>query len=769
MNLILRMTVLLSAACILVGELPDVAVAASASNLPAMTPPGLESAATTLPSSPTVRPTAPGLLPPPVIARPAPPKEPPLLPRVSPALGPHDLALLGAIPYPSGKKIAVFDARRLSVIDIATGLPLRWTDLDKIESVALTPDGRKLLVGQAGGLAIIDEATLAVERIITDAADAIRVAPFADSKRVAVLSAGREAAVFDIASGQRLTSVPFDAPITAMQVMSDGRRIALGGDGGAIRVLDAASGKVMMDILPEVGQPQIAAFSLDGRFAVLAERRGSESPEAPTAFVRRLDPRAKPEPFVLELADKTPAPAPSAPFIQGPGGEVLAFEGGGLRVWDLARLRPGRALNLPDQTITAAAFARDGRRVATASPSGLVAIWDLTTDAPPRTLRPTLRRFGPTALSADGLYLASAASDRPEVLIWNLATGRPILMKAETGAPVVGVGYVGPLRRFYALGRNGTLVLADAATGDVIMKTETGIGEAVRAVVCPQGRSIAVLTRDERLILLDAATGTEVPLDAGPTPIRALGFSADGRTLAAASPKEVGFWNIETHRLAWTVESKPGVETIAFSATEPLTLVAGGQGRFWRLSVANGTPSGAIALPRLAELIDLPGEGLHATTLSDGRRLAKWDLDGRVQKTFEGQAFGSGAPVVSADGRRLATVDPSGVVTVYDRASLAPIVSFASSPPKSPDGIGEWATVTPEGFFAASRKGGELFALVRGDTPVRLDRFTSRMLRPELVRAKLAGDVDGAVKRAAAGLELDKLFAAATGIFDGEQ
>jgi hypothetical protein len=66
---------------------------------------------------------------------------------------------------------------------------------------------------------------------------------------------------------------------------------------------------------------------------------------------------------------------------------------------------------------------------------------------------------------------------------------------------------------------------------------------------------------------------------------------------------------------------------------------------------------------------------------------------------------------------------------------------------------GEWLAVTPEGFFDASAKGADMLTIVRGLEVFSIEPFRQVLLRPDLVREKLAGDPDGKVREAVATLE----------------
>lgn len=129
-----------------------------------------------------------------------------------------------------------------------------------------------------------------------------------------------------------------------------------------------------------------------------------------------------------------------------------------------------------------------------------------------------------------------------------------------------------------------------------------------------------------------------------------------------------------------------------------------------RMFAEAGTPDHADALARL------PGGGLGAVALAQGR----------IGILSEGV----------------------GLHRAYDLASGALLVQFLATPD------GDWLMLTPEGFFAASANGARLVSVSTGVAAFSVDQVYQALYRPDLVRAKLAGDPDGAVATAARGLNL---------------
>jgi hypothetical protein len=125
----------------------------------------------------------------------------------------------------------------------------------------------------------------------------------------------------------------------------------------------------------------------------------------------------------------------------------------------------------------------------------------------------------------------------------------------------------------------------------------------------------------------------------------------------------------------------------------------------------------------------------------DGRHILSGERDGtiRIRETQSGALVATLISLFGQPGRPTSKEDRAAM-THGDDAALG----------------NEWLVVTPEGFFDASsqRTANGMLSLVRGLQVSAIDEAAyQRLHRPDLVRAKLAGDPDGKVKEAAAELE----------------
>jgi WD40 repeat protein len=131
-----------------------------------------------------------------------------------------------------------------------------------------------------------------------------------------------------------------------------------------------------------------------------------------------------------------------------------------------------------------------------------------------------------------------------------------------------------------------------------------------------------------------------------------------------------------------------------------------------------------------------------------------WDPDtGRLIRSLIGHKDQVVALAFSPDGRRIISASFDRIIRIWDanNGSTLGTTIVARN--------GEWITVTPEGFFSTSANGARILNVVRGLEVYPIDQFYQLLYRPDLVHAKLSGDPQGKVKKAAFTLDLNKVLA----------
>ncbi len=220
-----------------------------------------------------------------------------------------------------------------------------------------------------------------------------------------------------------------------------------------------------------------------------------------------------------------------------------------IRVWDASSGRPIREFDMSGLAGHCAFTAtRDGRTLISLHTDRLI-VWDLPAARMVRTIPiepyyPGVGIGGCMAVSPDGRILAAARGDNA-VHLWDLETGKPLLVQAGAHVGEVAAAAISPDGRFAATGDDhGMVLLWDAARGEYFRRLDSGGQGFVRSVrFAPDGRTVAAATMSYdpeaggfrgivRLCEIPGgAVRREIPLD--DDPIR-LAYSPDGRQLAIA-------------------------------------------------------------------------------------------------------------------------------------------------------------------------------------------------------------------------------------------
>jgi WD40 repeat protein/serine/threonine protein kinase len=260
----------------------------------------------------------------------------------------HDANLVGVAFFPDNRTLAAGSwGRTVELWDIQSPVGDSLTKLPPIHcaaqvaSIALSPDGRRLAVGENNGIAVYDPATRE------------EVAPFK----------------------------PTPAPVPALAFSADSRRlVSAGASDPAITVWDVAENKPLLKIPYHPTPNSAVAISPDGR--LIAAPGSFESVDGPTVKVFEMDWGARTSRdfrtlkghlrYIWRLAFS-------------PDGRYLASGSwdSTIKVWDLKAPESAEPVTLRGHTgiIYALTFSPDGRRLASASGSahrGEIKVWDAT-------------------------------------------------------------------------------------------------------------------------------------------------------------------------------------------------------------------------------------------------------------------------------------------------------------------------------------------------------------------------------------------------------
>jgi len=391
----------------------------------------------------------------------------------------------------------------------------------------------------------------------------------------------------------------------------------------------------------------------------------------------------------------------------------------GVKIWDVATGTALRDLRGYAEPTAALAFTPDGRRLISAlgnpylsdGGSSLLA-WDLEKGALARAVPLETEEPQQLAVSSDGTRLVIGGPGYP-LEVWQLPDFE-LVRRFDWGSPFA----ISPDGRFLAL--EGNPMNTDRSHAPVEIR-DLHRGERLRVFEDPGTNAVGLgWSPDSSLlytgafggIVYDAGTGKELRRlrgDAGRDPLTffqtetelaredaaSLVVSPDGKWIATGNNDVLRIFEASTRRRVHELDS-PGS---------------------WG-DVQVFTPDGRLLLASGKR-----GEILLWETES-GRRLAL--LDGHEDAVT--------ALAVSPDGTRFASASLDGTVLLWDLGTRRTLLELAASRE------GEWAALTPEGYYAASARGHQLMNVRSGEQVFGIEQFFDVFYRPDLVERKLRGE-----------------------------
>jgi eukaryotic-like serine/threonine-protein kinase len=595
--------------------------------------------------------------------------------------------------------------------------PLARREEEEGNSATMSPDGTRLAVAAADGIAVWDLATGEKRQLlkehVRETSNDLSFSP--DGLRLA--SAGKDGAVrmWDFRASPRDSTIRVhEEGVTRVAFSPNGLRLAVAGRDGAIRIFDAGT----------TGQESRVFRGHGGQ---LGSRGVAFTPDGGQFLILPYGPRAPHEmPYLCDAVSGQKLPGQSGgvgPVVYSPDGRWLAAGSrDSIRVWDPATCRELQTIST-NRTCAHLAFVGDGRLMsvlwgAHGNADASTHVWDVASGR-------ELAAFGwGETLSPDGRHLARHTTGTPEkpaqVGVWDIDTWRP----GKEGPSLTLQSHSKKFTGF-TFSPDGKLLATtgqDKEEGWSVKLWDAATLKEVRTIPWPKDQYFGgvVFSPDGQFLAASGAglikawelTGREVFTVEGKEQGGLLTFSPDGGVLASSSGGRVMVWEVMTGRELFTYQGKARILTLFFSpngrylatlSTEDqkvdyfkvwevtgrqiLNYPVGGTlgSHRVRINVAFSPDSGAIAAS------DLNGATVVWDLATGKQRFAVQVRDPAgtlgVSDLVVATVYGSGL-AFSPDGRQLATGTPA--LQLWDAATgaqlhspggpVGPVVSMAVSP-----------------------------------------------------------------------------------------
>jgi WD40 repeat protein len=536
------------------------------------------------------------------------------------------------------------------------------------ELVAAEKLGGSAVAGQLHD-ALIDR--ISTLKVVQTPAEVNSLALSPDGRRVVTGGADGTARLWDTNTGR-----PIGQPVTthrsvgSVAFSTDGTRIAVAGSTGLdadhnVRLWDVRTGKLVGE---RKGGFQSVSFSPDGRLAA-----------AGTYGTIRIWDASGTTAGELKMSDEQVIVVAFSPD----GHRLLSCDGASVALWNadsgqlISRTAPART-----DTIGDVAFSPDGNQFATAGDpddASVVRLWDAHTGQP--IGRPLTGHTGPVngvAFSPDGARLVSVGVDKT-VRFWDAKTGAPL------GGPLSGherairaVAFSPDGRSVVTGSRDATWRVWNPDAGSI----PTHHGTVTTLSFSPDGQWIASGGKDGSVQLRDAQNGKPLRTMTGHAGlVRAMVFSPDGhRLITGGQDDTLRFWNTDTGRLEGAPRDakQTAVTSLALSRDGHLLASGGNDGSIRLWDADTGQPHGPPLTRGMLIVLDVAfsPDGRRVVSASDGPdgNIQVWESDTmRAAGAPFGPKKGAGNVAFSPDGRLIASGGEDGTVQLWNSDTHQPV------------------------------------------------------------------------------------------------
>jgi WD40 repeat protein len=561
-----------------------------------------------------------------------------------------------------------------------------------LRTVAYNPEGSQLATADEEGVVILwDRRTGKISAKLTGHSGSVEKLAFSpDGKLLASASQDQSVRVWDAAIGEELVTLTVNKAVKPYVAFSpDGRRLLTVGE--SIQWWDT---ETWVEVLAFPGTA--AAISPDGRRLAIGGADGS---------LRLVDADTGEE----QLALRGSLSEPIEGILFSPDGlHLVGHEWQMAQVWDVTT---GQALFRVSGNGIRTVFTQDGSRLITSSQEGTAKVWDVASGEELFTLAGSgsiynlaLRPGCDNLLGWCEAHLATASRDRT-ARVWDIspAGSSELLVLPGFTAQFSPEGERLTTGEFLtrSLIEFRTWDTSPGALGSVVYSSTASLpAPAMSGALSPDGTQAALLTSDASFTVYDLINGTQVisfPIDEESQ--MSFSLSPDWTKLATVISNTVQIWDATSGQKLFNLpEYLRGITQYQYSP----------DGMY--LAVAEGEDTTEIHLLDAHTYQEISSWSAHANWINDlafspdGTRLAStsgdmtvklWQVPtGEELLTLRGHTASTGDIVFSQDGARLATTSYDGTIKVWDAFAGQNLLTMLEN---------AWMlTISPDGKYLAS-------------------------------------------------------------------
>ncbi|RKH18832.1 WD40 repeat domain-containing protein [Corallococcus sp. CA047B] len=480
----------------------------------------------------------------------------------------------------------------------------------EVHAVAFAPDGRWLAsAGRPGEIRVWDWRQGRQVALYQGHTDVVRGLAFSPGgERLASGGLDKTVRIWSVATGAEHLRFEHDEHVIAVAFSTDGQRLLSTSMDRSARVWDLEARKEAHRLIGHEEKVESGAFSLDGQRIMTA---------AADHALRFWDARSGQLVNVLRNSGDVSAAAIDPAF-------TLVVQAG----WDgrvqLVDARGGALLERLDAHrgfVMCVALSPDGYTFVSGGMEGVLKVWSRPRAPLDVLLRGHEAWVEALAFSQEQELLSGAEDGLRR---WRLADWSSVASSAE-GTEAVGSLAVSPDRRLVAAGTlKGRVRVLEAGSGRPLLDL-SGVNGSVRAVAfSPDGKTLAA-AGDPDIHLWSLPEGTPVGrLQGHMGKLWALAFDATGHRLASGgADKTVRTWDVATRQPLLRLEAGERVRAVAFTPSGDRLVTAGMRQPLRVWDAVQG---------RLLQTLDEGTAGILSLALSpDGRFLASGGLDAEVK------------------------------------------------------------------------------------------------------------------------------------------